>query len=196
MSGSTFDFRRGTGSVRDNRTAALARTWWLLVLRGLAAMIFGVIALLNPGLALSSLVFVYGIYALVDGSFTVAAAIRAATHHGSWAMLLLEGVSGIAIGAAALILPAVFIGVAVYVLAAWAIVTGVLLLATAFRLHAGRGGWLAGLGGVLSIVWGVLLLANPFAGAVVLTIWLAAYALIFGVTMIAFGMRLRRKHAV
>lgn len=193
MSGSTVGYGRG---VRENRTAALARTWWLLVLRGLAAVIFGVVAFLEPVAAVASLVFVYGIYAVVDGSFTVAAAIRAATHHGSWALLMLEGVSGIAVGAAALLLPAVFIGVAVYILAAWAIVTGVLLLATSFRLHAGRGGWLAGLGGLLSIVWGVLLLANPFAGAVVLTIWLAAYALIFGVTMIAFGLRLRRKHAV
>ena len=193
MSGSTVGYGRG---VRENRTAALARTWWLLVLRGLAAVIFGVVAFLEPVAAVASLVFVYGIYAVVDGSFTAAAAIRAATHHGSWALLMLEGVSGIAVGAAALLLPAVFIGVAVYILAAWAIVTGVLLLATSFRLHAGRGGWLAGLGGLLSIVWGVLLLANPFAGAVVLTIWLAAYALIFGVTMIAFGLRLRRKHAV
>lgn len=193
MSGSTVGYGRG---VRENRTAALARTWWLLVLRGLAAVIFGVVAFLEPVAAVASLVFVYGIYAVVDGSFTAAAAIRAATHHGSWALLMLEGVSGIAVGAAALLLPAVFIGVAVYILAAWAIVTGVLLLATSFRLHAGRGGWLAGFGGLLSIVWGVLLLANPFAGAVVLTIWLAAYALIFGVTMIAFGLRLRRKHAV
>ena len=193
MSGTTMGY--GGGSVRDNRTAALARTWWLLVLRGLAAVIFAVVAFMEPVTALASLVFVYGVYAFVDGAFTIAAAIRAATHHGSWGMLLLEGLSGIAMGLVALVAPATFIGVGIYILGGWAIVTGVLLLATAFRLHAGRGGWLAGLAGALSALWGLMLIAAPFSGAVVLTIWLAAYALVFGVTMIAFGMRLRRMHA-
>lgn len=181
--------------ARNGRTAALAKTWWLLVLRGLAACIFGVAALVSPAPALGALILVFGIYVLVDGAFTVIASLRAATQNGKWALLLLEGLSGIGVGIAALVVPALFLGVAVIILAAWAIVTGVLLIGTAFRLHGGRGGWLAGLCGLLSVIWGVLLLVNPFGGAVILTIWLGAYALIFGVSMIAFGMRLRRTHA-
>ncbi len=181
--------------VRGSRTAALAKNWWLLVLRGLAACVFGVAALVSPAPALGALILVFGIYAVVDGAFTVIASLRAASHHGNWALLLLEGLCGIGVGVAALAVPALFLGVAVTILAVWAIVTGVLLVATAFRLHGGRGGWLAGLCGVLSVIWGVLLLVNPFGGAVILTIWLGAYALIFGVSMIAFGMRLRRTHA-
>ncbi len=184
----------GRGDLRVGRSRALARVWWAWVLRGLAALLFGAVAFLDPGIALGSLVLVYGTYAIVDGVFTLIAAARAATHHGRWVLLLLEGLAGLAVGLVALALPALAVTVWVWILAGWAIVTGALMLAAAFRLHSGHGNWLLGLGGVVSIVWGALLASFPVAAAVVLTLWLGAYAVVFGVAMIAFGMRLRSRH--
>ena len=91
-------------------------------------------------------------------------------------------------------LPGLAIIVWITVMAIWAIVSGVLMLSASFRLHGTHGNWLLGLGGVVSIVWGVLLWVFPIQGAVVLTIWLGAYALIFGISMIALGIRLRSRH--
>ncbi len=180
-------------SLRLSRGTALARNWWALVLRGVVALVFGAIAFLTPVAALGSLVLVTGIYLVVDGVFAIVAAMRAASHHGRWTTLLLEGVLGLLLGLVAILLPAVAVGVFVLLLAAWALVTGVLMLVAAF--HTGHTHWLLALGGLVSLVWGVLLVANPFGGAVVLTLWLGAYAVFFGVTMIALGLRLRARHA-
>ncbi len=179
-------------SLRLSRGTALARNWWALVLRGVVALLFGAIALLTPVAALGSLVLVTGVYLVVDGVFAMVAAMRAASHHGRWTTLLLEGVLGLLLGLVAILDPAAAVGVFVLLLAAWALVTGVLMLVAAF--HTGHTHWLLALGGLVSLVWGVLLVANPFGGAVVLTIWLGAYALFFGVTMIALGLRLRARH--
>ena len=180
-------------ALRLSRGAALARNWWALVLRGVVALLFGVIAFLMPATALGLLVLATGVYLVVDGVFAIVAAVRAASRHGRWTTLLLEGVAGMALGLVAILLPAVAVGAFVLLLAAWALITGVLMLVAAF--HTGHVSWLLGLGGLVSLVWGVLLVANPFGGAVVLTIWLGAYALFFGVTMIALGLRLRARHA-
>lgn len=184
-----------SGDVWIRRRAGLARNWWALILRGVIAILFGLIAFLAPALTLDSLVLVFGAYALVDGIFAVIAAVRAMTSHERWGLLLLEGIVGIAAGLAAWALPVLAIVVWITLMAIWAIVTGALMLASAFRLGAGHGNWLMGLGGVISIVWGVLLWMWPIAGAVVLTLWLGAYALIFGIAMIALGLRLRSRHA-
>jgi uncharacterized membrane protein HdeD (DUF308 family) len=183
-------------SLRQQRSAALARNWWALVLRGVLALIFGAFAFLDPGVALGSLVLVFGIYLLVDGVFAIVAAGRAAAHHERWGLLLLEGVLGVLIGLLAVGDPLLAVTVWITVLAAWAIVTGVLMIVSAFRLHTGHGNWWMGLGGAASVIWGALLFVAPLIGAVVLTIWLGAYAVIFGVAMIALGLRLRRAGAV
>ena len=178
--------------VRLSRGTALARNWWALVLRGIVALVFGVVAFLMPVTALGSLVLVFGFYALIDGAFAIVAAMRAVSHHGRWTTLLLEGLAGIVFGLVAILLPGLAITVWVLLLAAWALVTGVLLLVAAF--HTGHTSWLMALGGAVSLIWGVLLVFNPFGGAVVLTIWLGIYAVIFGFTMIALGLRLRSRH--
>ena len=189
MSYSTLPDR---AALRQTRGTALARNWWALVLRGVVALLFGAIAFLTPVTALGSLVLVTGVYLLVDGVFASISAVRAASHHGRWTTLLLEGVLGLLLGLVAIFMPAVAVGVFVLLLAAWALVTGVLMLVAAF--HTGHTHWLLALGGFVSLVWGVLLVANPFGGAIVLTIWLGAYALFFGITMIALGLRLRARH--
>ncbi|MDA8252655.1 MAG: DUF308 domain-containing protein [Rhodospirillales bacterium] len=176
------------------RSAALARNWWAMLIRGIAAVAFGIIAFLLPVQAVTVLALLFGVYLLVDGVFVIVAAIAAATHHTRWGLLLLEGAIDIVVGLLALAAPgAVILGV-VWVTAGWAIVTGGLMLAAAFRLHGGHGNWLLGLGGLVSIVWGVLLWLWPLFGAIVLTIWLGAYAVIFGAALIAFALRLRRRH--
>jgi uncharacterized membrane protein HdeD (DUF308 family) len=176
------------------RSAGLARNWWAILLRGVIALAFGLFAFLTPDLTLGSLVFVAGIYLLVDGAFAIVAALRALSHHERWGLLILEGALGLVAGAAALALPALAIVVIVTVMAIWAVVTGGLLVMSAFGLHAGHGRWLLGLGGAVSVIWGLMLLVFPVAGAVVLTVWLGAYAVIFGISMIALGLRLRSRH--
>lgn len=176
------------------RSAALARNWWAILIRGIAAVIFGIIALLLPAQALIVLALLFGAYLLVDGVFAIVAAIAAATHQARWGLLLLEGALDILVGLLALGAPGVIVVGAIWVTAAWAIVTGGLMLAAAFRLHSGHGNWLLALGGLVSVVWGVLLWLWPLIGALVLTIWLGAYALIFGAALIAFALRLRARH--
>jgi uncharacterized membrane protein HdeD (DUF308 family) len=175
------------------RRAALARNWWALVIRGVIAVAFGLAALVAPGVVAATLVLVFGAYALVDGVFAIIAAVLALGKHERWGLLLLEGVVGIAAGSAAWTFPALAIVVFITLLAAWAVLTGGLMLAAAFQLDTGHGNWIMGLGGLVSILWGVLLWTWPIAGAWVLTIWFGAYALLFGIAMIAFGLRLRRQ---
>lgn len=183
-----------SGDPRLLRGAVLARNWWAILIRGIAAVVFGVIAFLLPVQAVVVLALLFGAYLLVDGVFAIIAAIAAAARHTRWGLLLAEGVIDILVGLLALAAPgAVIVGV-LWVMAAWAVVTGALMLVAAFRVPAGHGNWLLGLGGVVSVVWGVLLWLWPFVGAIVLTLWLGAYAVIFGVALIAFALKLRARH--
>lgn len=179
-----------------HRSAALARNWWAILLRGIAAVLFGVVALLLPAQALAVLALLFGVYLLVDGAFALTAALRAVTHHDRWAWLLLEGAVDLVVGLLALVAPGAVILGTVWVISAWAIITGALMLAAAFRLHGSHGNWLLGLGGVISVVWGGMLWVAPGIGAFILTIWLGAYAVLFGIAMIALALRLRHRHIV
>ena len=178
-------------SRRDAMSASLARNWWAMALRGALAIVVGVVAILAPVATIFSLAFVFGAYLVVDGAFGIVAAARAAQHHERWALLLAEGVLNIAIGVLVAVFPAGAVLGFVLLAAAWALVTGVLMLAASFRLHASHGRvWLA-LGGIVSIVWAVLLAGSPLVGAVVLTWWLGGYAIAFGVMMLVLAFRLR-----
>ena len=182
-----------SGDRWPRRRAALARNWWALVIRGVIAVAFGVAALVAPGVVAATLVLVFGAYALVDGVFAIAASLLAWSRHARWGLLALEGAVGIAAGAGAWAYPGLAIVVFITLLAAWAVITGGLMFAAAFQLDLDHGNWMMGLGGLVSILWGVLLWTWPIAGAWVLTIWFGAYALLFGVAMIALGLRLRRQ---
>ena len=177
--------------MRLHRSAALARNWWAMLIRGIAAVVFGIVAFLLPATALFVLAMLFGAYLLVDGVFAI---VAAAAHHLRWGLLLAEGVLDILIGLLALAAPGVVVIGAVWVTAAWAIVTGALMLAAAFRLHGSHGNWLLGLGGLISVIWGILLWLWPLIGALVMTLWLGAYAVIFGIALIAFAFRLRARH--
>ncbi|WP_428488797.1 HdeD family acid-resistance protein [Rhodopila sp.] len=179
---------------RDAMNATLARHWWAIGLRGLIAVLFGVVALAAPGAVLLSLAFFFGIYLLIDGVIGLVSSVRAVVANRHWGALLAEAVLNIAMGLIALILPSAAVLAFVLLMAAWALISGGLMLAAALKLHASHGRWWLGLGGVISILWGVMLVLTPMVGAVVVTWWLGAYAIIFGISLLACGWRLRLQH--
>ena len=174
-------------------SAFLAQNWWAIALRGVFGIVFGIIALLMPGVTMAALVLWFAAYMLVDGIFAIVAGIRAATRYERWGALIFEGIVDLIAGAIAIFMPIATILAFVYLNAAWAIITGVALLIAMFRLRPTHGKWLLALAGLLSIVWGVLLAFAPIAGAVVMTWWLGAYALVFGVALLVLAFRLKRE---
>ncbi len=171
----------------------LARNWWALALRGVFAILFAVLSVFWPRITVRILVLLFGAYALVDGIFAVIAAIRAAEHHARWGALLLEGLAGLAVGIATFFWPAVTALALLYFIAAWAIVTGFFEIAAALRLRREiQGEWALILAGILSVFFGVLLLAFPGAGALAVVWLIAVYALAFGILLLLLGFRLRR----
>jgi uncharacterized membrane protein HdeD (DUF308 family) len=170
----------------------LAKHWWSPVLRGLVAIVVGIIALALPGITLSILVTLFGIYSLIDGIAAVMAAYRSSTMGERWGALLFEGVAGIIAGAVMFLWPAITALVLIYLIGAWALLTGVLELVAAVRLRKHIAGeWLLALGGIASVLFGVLVLAVPLAGALAIALWVGIYSLVFGVILIGFGFRLR-----
>jgi uncharacterized membrane protein HdeD (DUF308 family) len=172
-------------------SALLAQNWWLVALRGVVGILFGIVALVFPGSTMLSLVILFSAYMLVDGALAIASAVRAARRHERWGWLTLEGIANIITGILAFLWPGLTILAFVLLIAAWAIVSGALMLAAAFRLKVDHGRWWLVLGGVVSLVYGVLLVVAPLIGALVLTWWLGAYALVFGVVLLVLAFRLR-----
>ncbi len=172
-------------------SATLAQHWWMIALRGVIAVVFGLIALTAPGAALLSLALLFGAYLLVDGLAGLYVAWRTSRVHGYWGALLWEAVLNIVMGLIALVMPAAAVFAFIILLAAWALITGVLELVAAYRLHSSHGRWWLVLGGVASVVWGLLLFAAPVIGAVVVAWWLGIYAIIFGAALLACAWRLR-----
>lgn len=174
-------------------SAALARNWWAVVIRAVAAIVFGLIALLAPGIALISFIILFSAYMLVDGVFAIVAAVRAMTRHERWGLLIVEGVASLIVGAAAFAWPGLTLAALVYLVAFWALVTGVLELFAAPRLARGHGQVWMVIGGLASLVFGVLLLIAPLVGAIVLTWWIGAYALVSGISLLVLAFQLRRR---
>lgn len=174
----------------------LARNWWALALRGVLGILFGLAAFLFPGITLGALILLFGVYAVVDGVFAIVAGIRAAEHHERWAVLLLEGIVGIAAGVLTLVWPALTAVVLLYVIAAWSVIKGGLKIAAAIRLRRTiRGEWLLGLNGAFSVLFGVLLVAMPVIGLLTLVWLIGAYAVIFGILLLGLAFRLRKHQA-
>jgi uncharacterized membrane protein HdeD (DUF308 family) len=176
--------------------AVLAANWWALVLRGIAAVVFGVLTFLWPGATIAVLAVFFGVYALIDGILAIVSAVRAAERHRRWGPFLVEGIVGILAGLFALFAPIATAAFFVYILGAWALITGAFEIAAAIRLRRDiPGEWALILTGILSILFGVLLFVAPLAGAVALVWIIGVYAVLFGVLWITVGLRLR-KHPV
>lgn len=171
----------------------LARNWWAFVFRGIAAVLFGLLALAMPAAAILSLVLVFAAYAIVDGIFAITAAVRAAKAHERWGILVLEGVVNILAAVTAVAWPGLTVLVFVALIAVWALVSGGLLLTAGLKMDTDDGRWWMILGAVASILLGFSLLLAPVIGAVVLTSWIGAYAVVFGVAMLVVAFRLKAK---
>jgi uncharacterized membrane protein HdeD (DUF308 family) len=169
---------------------ALANNWWTLVLRGIAAIIFGILAYLWPGITFTVLVLFFGAYALWDGVFALIGAFRTEGER-RWS-LVLEGVVGIAAGLVTFFWTGAASLALLLVIGAWAIVTGIFEIVSAIRLREEiEGEWLLLISGVLSVLFGIALAIWPAAGLVAVTWMVGAYAMVFGFLLTILGFRLR-----
>ena len=174
----------------------LVQNWWLFTLRGIFAIVFGLLALIFPGPTMLSLVILFSAYMLVDGIFGIISAVRAIRRkEDRWGLLIFEGLIDIAVGILAFLWPGITVVAFVLLVGAWAIVTGAVMTAAGFRLNVSHGRWWLVLSGLLSLGFGTLLVIIPLIGAIVLTWWIGAYALAFGVALVIFSFKLRsRQH--
>jgi uncharacterized membrane protein HdeD (DUF308 family) len=147
-----------------------------------------------PAATMLALVLVFAAYMLVDGVFAIMAAVRAAREHERWGLLVLEGVAGIVAGVIAVLWPGITVLAFVLLVAAWAIVSGGLMLVAGYRLNIEHGRWWLVLAGALSVAYGALLAVAPMIGALVLTWWFGAYALLFGVALLVLAFRLKARN--
>lgn len=173
-------------------TIGLARWWWTFILRGAVAILFGVLAFVAPVIGIGLLVGLFAAWALVDGVNGLLTGIRTRGQDRSWWLEILEGVVGVVAGIIALLFPAYAAEILVLLIAAWAIVTGVLEIVLAFRLRRVISGevWMA-LAGVASILFGVVTFLYPAAGALSIVWLIGSFAIAFGGFLVMLGWRLR-----
>lgn len=170
-------------------TNVLVRYWWVVVLRGLLSALFGMLALVWPVVTLASLVLFFGAYSLIDGVFAIVAGVQ---QRHRWGALLFKGLLGIGAAVVTFAWPGLTALALLYVIAAWAVMTGVLEVVAAIKLRKVIDGEsLLALSGVTSIVFGAMLMIWPSAGALALVWLMGAYALAFAVLQIGLGLRLR-----
>lgn len=170
----------------------LARNWWVLLIRGILAVIFGILALVNPAATLAVLVLIFGAYYLVDGIFSIITSLTAPKGYRGWVWLLISGVAGVIIGLLTFLMPGVTALVLLYYIVAWLMVTGVMQIIAGVRLRKEiTGEFFLILGGILSVLLGLYLLMNPGPGALAVVWIIGLYAIVFGVTMIIAAFRLR-----
>ena len=178
-------------------TVALARWWWTYILRGVLAVVFGVVAFVWPALGLAVLVGLFAAWALFDGVTSLFAGWTTRRTTRSWWLEILEGVAGIVAGVIALAFPLFAGEILVLLIAVWAIATGVFEIVMAIRMRDQLKGefWL-GLAGVASILFGIILVLYPAAGAVSLVWLIGSFAIVFGIFLVILGWRLRRIDAL
>ncbi|HSL01888.1 MAG TPA: HdeD family acid-resistance protein [Rubrobacteraceae bacterium] len=170
--------------------------WWALALRGGVAILFGIAAFLRPGIALEALILLFGAYALVDGVFAIVG-VFTGTRMGTprW-LLFLEGLVGIAAGLIAFVFPGLTAVALLYLIAAWAIITGIAEVATAIRLRQEiQGEWAMIIGGILSVLFGLILAVLPAVGILSLIWLIGAYAVAFGVLLLVAAFRVRHQQS-
>jgi uncharacterized membrane protein HdeD (DUF308 family) len=171
--------------------AILIGNWWMLALRGMLAILFAIIAIAWPWTTAAALILLFGAYAFVDGIFALVAGLRAARRHSRSWPLPVEGIFNIVIGIIVFLLPGPALVALVYLIALWAIITGVALMAVGIALIRHSGEWLLVVSGLLSIVLGIVLFVQPGAGVVALSWWLGVYALLFGIILLSAAFRIR-----
>jgi uncharacterized membrane protein HdeD (DUF308 family) len=180
---------QGPDHDHDRVVELMTRNWWLVTLRGALAVIFGILTLAWPGMTLLALIFLWGFYALVDGISSIA--LGAAVRGHRWSNVLI-GAVGVIAGLVAIMLPGETAVVLLVIIAIWAIIAGVVQVAAGIALRRAMAhAWFLILTGGLTLVLGVVLLLNPGAGALALVTTIAIFALIWGISLILLGLRLR-----
>jgi len=184
-------------STRANPIEILnEKHWWQVAVRGLIALIFGIMVLAWPGVALAILAIIFGAYVFVDGIFTLVAAVNYKAGAGRRTWLFIRGIAGIIVGLITFFWPAITEIALVLLIAAWALVTGVMELVFAFRANQNTAiRWMFAISGILSLILGFLLLARPIIGALVIIWVIGAYAVLAGILLIILGFRLRNVKA-
>ncbi len=171
---------------------ALKRYWWVPVIRGISGIVFGIIAFAYPGIALATLVLLFGAWMLIDGVFRVVGATAGRASDPDWGFHLIIGILGIVVGILTFRAPRITALALIIYVAAWALMIGAAEIALAVKLRREiKGEWFLILMGLASIIFAVLLLWNPGPGALALLWLIASYAIVFGVLAIFFGFRLR-----
>ena len=170
----------------------LSRNWGWIALRGLAAVVFGLLTLFDPRISLTALVLLWGAYAFVDGIFAIVSAVRDRRQEPHWVSLLVTGIAGVMAGLLTFFVPGITALVLLYFIAAWALITGIAEIVAAVRLRKViTGEWMLALAGLLSVIFGVFLFAFPGAGALTIVLWIGAYALVLGIVLLVLAFRLR-----
>lgn len=190
MTSDTHDGGNFHGAVQPV-SRVFAGIWWLIVLRGAAAIVLGLIAMFAPTDTVLALLLFLGVYLIVDGAFGLVSSVMAGRRQERWGLLIAESLLNVLVGGILLMEPGIGLVVFMLLLAAWAIVTGALMIGTAMNHKRDGKGWLVA-GGLVSVIFGILLAVAPVIGAVVLTWWLGVYALMFGAALVVFGFHLRR----
>ena len=171
---------------------ALKRYWWIPVIRGISGIVFGIIAFAYPGLALATLVLLFGAWVLIDGVFRIVGATAGRASDPDWGFHLIVGILGILVGVLTFRSPGITALALVIYIAAWALMVGAVEIALAIKLRREmKGEWFLILMGLASIIFAVLLLWNPGPGALALLWLIASYAIVFGLLAIILGFRLR-----
>jgi len=179
--------------IQDRLASILHRSWWLLLLRGLAAIAFGLLVWFRPGISLALLLLMFGIYTLVDGALSIWAAISGRGDHEHWWVLLLAGLLGVLVGALTFIAPGVTAIALLFYIAIWALGTGTLQIIAAIRLRKEiQGEWMLILAGLASVVLGIVFIARPGVGVLTLLWLIAVYAVLYGVLLVLLSFRVRR----
>ncbi|MEU7001188.1 HdeD family acid-resistance protein [Nonomuraea sp. NPDC046570] len=168
----------------------LAGTWWLFLIRGICAIIFGILALIWPGITLLTLVIFFGAYAIVSGVFSLFSALRHGAQGRAW--MILSGILGIAAGIIAFAWPGITTIALLYVIAFWAIFAGISEIIAGIKLRNEiENEWMLIVGGVLSVIFGLLLVIWPRSGALALTWLIGIFAIIYGVTTVVLAFRVK-----
>ncbi len=170
---------------------ALTRNWWVFLVRGILAILFGIVAWIWPDLTVTVLVVLFGAYALVDGIFAIVAAITSG-EGGRWLPLLLLGLAGIAVGIMTFLWPDITAVALITIIGVWAIIIGVMQIVAAIQLRQRiEGEWALGLAGLAAIVFGAIVVIFPGSGAIALVWLIGIYAIFFGILLVALAFRLR-----
>jgi len=180
------------GAISADAMALCKRTWWVFLIGGLASVLFGVLAFVNPGIALFVLAMFFAAAILVDGAFNVVGSISNREKDGWWLMLLI-GLLGVGVGGYALLNPPVSMLAFVYLVALQAIVLGVILLTLGYKVRkATSREWILYLTGAMSVLFGIFVVAQPGAGSLTIVYLIASWAIVIGALKLAFALRVRK----